>query len=220
MKKTSALILLLFICLMITAQVAPNKYWIRFTDKNNSPYSINNPEQFLSQKAIDRRNVQGIAVVENDLPVNQSYIQGVASTGATILTVSKWMNSVTVYTTDPDVIDAINLLPYVLSVSKSITQGTINLQSEKSFFKNESYSDLPKNNSVKGPSSGQSFDYGAAYNQINMLNGIALHDLGYDGTGMTIAILDGGFLHADTLSAFDSLWMNGQIFGFKDFVSP
>ncbi len=61
----------------ISAQVAPDKYWIRFTDKNNSPYSINNPEEFLSQKAIDRRIIQGIPVVENDLPVNPSYITAV-----------------------------------------------------------------------------------------------------------------------------------------------
>ena len=50
--------------------------------------------------------------------------------------------------------------------------------------------------------------------------GSPLHDLGMDGTGMTIAVLDAGFLNADAIDAFDSLWLNNQIIGYKDFVSP
>nr|NQU88868.1 hypothetical protein [Bacteroidota bacterium] len=101
-----------FLLTMVTsAQVAPDKYWVRFTDKNNSPFSIDNPEEFLSQQAIDRRIAQGISVVENDLPVNAPYIAAVVSTGATLLNVSKWFNSVTVFTDSPDVIVAINVLP-------------------------------------------------------------------------------------------------------------
>jgi serine protease AprX len=57
-------------------------------------------------------------IEENDLPVNPSYIQAVANTGAVILTVSKWMNSVTVQTSDPSVVNVINQLPFVLSVGK------------------------------------------------------------------------------------------------------
>ena len=63
--------------------------------------------------------------------------------------------------------------------------------------------------------SGKSYDYGLAYNQINMLNGIALHDLGYNGTGMTIAVLDAGFLNANTIPAFSYLWNNNKILGTK-----
>lgn len=219
MKRFTALVLMVHVCFNLISQVAPDKYWVKFTDKNNSPYSINNPEAFLSPKAIDRRNAQGIAILENDLPVNSTYIQGVANTGATVLNVSKWYNSVTVYTTSQSVIDAINLLPYVLSVEKGkyIVKPE---KSEKPFFKNESYGEIPEENLILGPASGESYNYGAAYNQINMLNGIPMHDLGFDGTGMTIAILDAGFLNTNIIDAFDSLWNNGQILGTRDFVSP
>jgi hypothetical protein len=221
MKKTSALLLLFQISFILFAQVAPNKYWVKFTDKNNSPFSINNPEQFLSQRAIDRRTAQGIPVVENDLPVNQTCIQAVANAGATILTVSKWYNSVTIYTTSSTVINTINQLPFVLSVSKSNNNG--NLPSENSakpFFDKETYGDIPDDQKAEGNLTDQVYNYGSATNQISMLNGIALHDLGYDGTGMIIAILDAGYLNANTIHAFDSLWNNGQILGTKDFVSP
>ncbi|MEZ5083449.1 MAG: S8 family serine peptidase [Bacteroidales bacterium] len=221
MKIQFTALLAILITINSFGQVAPDKYWVKFTDKNNSPFSIENPGAFLSQKAIDRRTNQGIEIVENDLPVNQTYITAVANTGATILNVSKWFNSVTVYTEDPSVITAINALAFVSSVQKisnsSLEQGK---KSKKPFFDNETINEKPVVNTMKGTSSGQSFDYGSAYNQINMLNGIALHDLGFDGTGMTIAILDAGFTNTDILSAFDSLWLNNQILGYKDFANP
>jgi serine protease AprX len=206
---------------LLCSQVAPDKYWVKFTDKNNSPYSINNPELFLSQKAIDRRNSQGISIAENDLPVNPSYIQAVSNLGATILNVSKWMNSVTVYTTSPAVINAIEQLPFVLSVEKSnISSTSLNEKSIKPFFDAETYAEFDEENLVKSGGESKSYDYGMAFNQINMLNGIALHNLGYNGTGMTIAVLDAGFLNANTLAAFNYLWTNNRILGYKDFADP
>lgn len=203
----------------IFSQVAPDTYWIRFTDKNGSPYSINNPEAFLSPRAIDRRTAQGIAIQQNDIPVNQTYIDAVAGAGATVLNVSKWMNSVTVYTTNPSVITTIEGFSFVLSASK-VSDETKKTTSIKPFIDNEKIDEEGINKIQTPGKSGQSFSYGSAYNQINMLNGIALHDMGFDGTGMVIAVLDAGFTNANILSAFDSLWINGQILGTKDFVSP
>ncbi len=212
----------LIILLTITqsqAQVAPDTYWIRFTDKNGSPYNIDNPEAFLTQRSIERRTAQGISIHENDLPVNQNYIDAVATAGATILNVSRWFNSVTVFTSDPAVISTIDGFSFVLSAEK-ISGDPISMENQKPFFENESMGDnIIKEGHITGKSS-QSFDYGSAYNQISMLNGIALHDMGYDGSGMVIAVLDAGFTNADILSAFDSLWINGQILGSKDFASP
>jgi hypothetical protein len=44
------------------------RYFIRFTDKNNSPYAVSRPAEFLSPRAIDRRVRQRIAVTVRDLP--------------------------------------------------------------------------------------------------------------------------------------------------------
>ncbi len=112
MKIIITIITAVLLSCLVSAQVAPDKYWVRFTDKDDSPYSIENPEAFLSQKAIDRRTTQGISIVENDLPVNPSYVAAVINTGATLLNVSKWFNSVTVFTDDPSVISAINALAF------------------------------------------------------------------------------------------------------------
>lgn len=221
MKRLTLLTLVVFLSGILVSQVAPDKYWVKFTDKNNSPYSIDNPEEFLTQRALDRRAAHGIPVDMSDIPVNPAYIQGVAATGATILTVSKWFNSVTVYTTSSSVITDINNLPYVQSVLKAgASQSNVgNDYDEKPFFSNEEYS-LPQAGNFKSQTSASLYNYGEAYNQIHMLNGDLLHDMGYNGSGMVIAVLDAGFQNADNLTAFDSIWNNGQVLGYKDFVSP
>ena len=223
MKKTTTLLLSIFITIVTFSQAAPDKYHVRFTDKNNSPYSIENPLEFLSQKAIDRRTNQNIAIIENDLPVNPAYISSIASTGVAILNVSKWMNSLTIYTTDQTALDAIDAFPFVQSVGKSSSFKPLsqNEKSSKPFFDNESFGDKPKPDGLSENKGTQSvYDYGTALNQIQMLNGDSLHDMGFDGGGMIIAVLDAGFLNVNSLSVFDSLWTNGQILGSRDFVNP
>ncbi len=218
MKHFTLLFLLsIFFLPSINAQIAPDKYWVQFTDKEGTPYSLDAPEEFLTERAIQRRLIQGIEYDETDLPVNPDYLSGVANTGANLLYVSKWINGVSIETTDIEVLEAIAALPYVAGTRKiaSAEAGT----TQKSFFENEKYDITvePLNSELKNSSI---FNYGSAYTQINQINGIPLHENGYRGQGMVIAILDGGFDMADVHPVFDSLWQNDQILGTKDFVHP
>ena len=217
MKKILSTLLFSFFSLIILSQVAPEKYYVAFTDKNNSPYSIDNPSEYLSQESIDRRSIQGIPIDKKDLPVNPGYVHGVAQIGVTILNRTKWLNGVTIETDDPGKIDLINALPYVKHVVKSSVVKP-DPDFEKPFFTNESY--ITNTEHISGYSgSSRFFDYGPSYNQINMLNGVLMHEDGYRGEGKTIAVLDAGFDNADNIAAFDSLWNNGQILGTYDFVN-
>lgn len=221
MKTSTLSLLFLLIVSSVLAQVAPDKYFISFTDKNNSPYSIDNPSEFLSQRAIDRRVNQGIAIEESDLPVNPSYLQGVAETGATIINPTKWLNGVTIYTTDPGVLDAINELPYVAGITmpKQVLPGQnlIRDNFEKPFFQHENYDQVIEN-PLKQADATAAFDYGYGLNQIQLLNGDVFHEMGYRGQGKVIAVLDAGFINANNLDVFDSIWQNGQVLGTHDFV--
>ncbi len=201
------------------SQVAPDKYYVQFTDKNNSPYSIDDPSDYLSQRAIDRRIRQGIAIDEKDLPVNPAYLQGVTDAGAAVLNPTKWLNGVTIYTGDSTVVIAINALPYVANVLKSTpvvyNDGPENFK--KPFFEHEYYNGTAPVIFKDGQGI-TSFDYGEGYNQIHMLKGDLMHDMGYRGQGMIIAVIDAGFNNADIHPAFDSLWNNNQILGTRDLV--
>lgn len=221
MKKFSLLFTLILLTTITFSQVAPDTYVVNFTDKNDSPFSINNPEDFLSQKALDRRTAHGIAIVENDLPVNPQYLESVAGTGVTMLNASKWFNCVTIFTTNQDALNTISAFSFVESVEKGgNSKVNVGQSGEKPFFANEWISQVPETGMYKALTAGNSYDYGAATNQIQMLNGDVLHDMGYDGEGVTIAVLDSGFENADELTAFDSIWDNGQVLGYKDFAEP
>ena len=217
LKSASKILLLVFgfalVGLSAASQTAPGKYWVRFTDKNNSPYSISRPEEFLSWKCIGRRDRLGIGFDERDLPVNPDYISQVLEMGAVSLHHrSKWFNAITVQTEDSLVIEAIRALPIVAEV-RSTHSDVINGQSHKWDIENS------PSNELRSTRLCDTFpEYGLGWRQIEMLNGQWLHSLGYRGAGIDIAQFDAGWNRTDILPAFERLREEGRIKGVKDFV--
>ncbi|MCK5028557.1 MAG: S8 family serine peptidase [Bacteroidales bacterium] len=207
MKYLITLISSLLFFLNSYSQVAENCYRLFLTDKNNTEFSIYNPGEFLSQESINRRINQGINITENDLPVSNEYIDSLKSLGLKVLTKSKWFNSVIVYSTNLSLIDTITQLGFIKSKQQnysSITSSSLKNSLQRKNLTQISETYYP--------------DYGSSGIQISMLNGHVLHRSGYSGSGMTIAVIDAGFYNVDILPAFDSLWINNQILGVKDFV--
>jgi hypothetical protein len=200
-------------CVMLAGGLpAQNRYAVQLTDKNNSPYSVNNPLAFLSQRAIDRRIKQNIAITEHDFPVNPAYVMQIAATGATVLNTSRWLNTVTIETSDPAVLAAVSSLPFVQMVYN--VGRPLPPKKEKFSFQRQglipavsSYSTTPL-----------AFDYGPSLNQIAMLAGHLLHSQGKTGQGMVIAVIDAGFFNADNMMVFDSLRNDNRLLGTWDFV--
>src|ERR1700741_396974 len=209
MKRIYIFTLAALVCCTGLISQTPTKYWVKLTDKNGSPYSISNPSAYLSQRAINRRINQAIGVNSTDLPVNPSYISQIAATGATVLKTSKWLNAVVINAGNATILNAVNALPFVQSTSPVAMhkRSPDPVDASKS---NEAASAKTVNTS--------SYNYGGSFNQVDMLNGVCMHDQGYDGKNMLIAVLDAGFLNANTLNVFDSLWANNQIIGTRDFV--
>ena len=58
--------------------------------------------------------------------------------------------------------------------------------------------------------------YGSAFRQIELSNGIKLHEAGYRGYGMTVAVIDAGYHNLDQITAMNNI----NILGTKDFVNP
>lgn len=198
-------------------------YVIHFSDKNNSPYTIANPSEFLSEAAIDRRNRQNIPIQMDDIPVNETYLQAITNAGAQIAAVSRWFNTAAVWIQNPNIIPGLQALPFVSAVvpmsgSSGNTANKVNLKS-KPFFDNEIY-DLPLVQHSSKTLLNDYYNYGSADNQIQMINGKLLHNQGYRGQGIAIAVLDAGFSNVDIIPAFDSLRAHGRILGTRDFVLP
>lgn len=209
-----------FFTLSLFAQ--EEKHVVFLTDKDNNPYSLSNPGAFLTQRSLDRRTNSGIAPDMKDLPVTPSYVEQIAGTGATVIYSLKWFNAVVVSTNDPAVLSAVAELPFVDHIDQVYPKKPI--QSGGGSGTKQMYGIPPYTITTPLPiasnRSAGSIDYGQAYNQTHMISLDALHDLGYTGEGMMIAILDAGFFHVDQIAAFDSLWINNQVLGTRDFHIP
>src|SRR5688500_4601034 len=90
----SALLVLVF---SVTVSAQQNRYMVFFKDKTGVPFTVSQPDQFLSQKAIERRVRQGIDIMHQDLPVSATYIQGVRNAGGDTRFKTKWLNGILVY---------------------------------------------------------------------------------------------------------------------------
>lgn len=209
MKKILLILMLLFV-IRINAQIAPGKYWIQFTDKNNTPYSVDKPEDFLSERAIQRRLDYDIAIDEYDLPIDPSYLEAVENAGATILNPSKWLNGVSVEISNPLVLEKINNFTFV--------EKTRALEDEplKHMIKAKMY-DVEMTDMIIDKSPLRNY-YGYAYDHISQLNGMELHDRGYKGEGMLIGICDSGYDYADVHDVFESVRNDGRLIATRDFV--
>lgn len=218
MKKT---ILLIFIALFVAGtdgHAQFTRYIVKLKDKGTNPYSISNPIQYLTQRSIDRRTRYGIAIDSTDLPITPRYIDSIRMAGAvTILNTSKWLNQVAIRTTDAAALAKINSFPFVLSTGPiaSIVQ-TNDVPVNKKL--DADFTDLP---GAPAPSiiTADYYNYGQSYNQVHLHNGEFLHNRGFRGQGMHMAVLDAGFFHYLSLPTFDSIRNNGQILGTWDFVA-
>ncbi|OYQ43634.1 peptidase S8 [Flavobacterium cyanobacteriorum] len=197
-------IYLLLLCGNIFAQ---QDAWVYFTDKPQAEFYLNNPLEMLSQRALNRRAAQGIALDAKDVPIHQPYIDQVtASPGITVMAQSKWMNALHIRGTVAD-INALLALPFVEAVDfadNSLNSRTAQAQQQQAVTKNLDVS--------------ATFSYGTSANQVQMLNGQVLHQQDYTGTGKIIAVMDAGFPGVNTTQPFQRLQNNNLILGGYNFV--
>ena len=201
MKKLP-FVLLACIAFHVTVSGQYKKYVIRFRDKHGTPYTLDQPSAYLSPRAIARRLREHIPVDSTDLPVSPAYIDSVRMAGnVVVLNTSKWLNQVGIATTDTAALARINSFPFVIATQP--VQQPVRWQPPLHDKLSEQLDSLETPAGVTGVN--DYYDYGNSYAQIHLHEGEFLHDLGFHGEGMSIALLDAGFYHYQTLAAFDSL---------------
>ncbi|VBB44685.1 Peptidase S8 and S53 subtilisin kexin sedolisin [uncultured Paludibacter sp.] len=204
MKNKYAIFLIVFLSCFLYTKAVGYYFYIQFKDKNGTPYTLNNPSAYLTQRALDRRTFFDVAIDSTDLPVNQSYVAQIQALNLTIHCRTKWMNGITVTTGDSSLIIPVQNLSFVKFVQYTgKTNASGSLISRRKLIQETATT-----------------DYGAAATQINQLNGAILHDNGYRGQGIHIAVIDAGFNNANTNPGFDSLRSEGRLLGVKNFVNP
>jgi len=116
----------------------------------------------------------------------------------------KWFNAILIETEDSDVIDLILDLDDVIG-----TQISPHIQNDQSVeIVTDEVISFPKNN----------YAYGPSFNQIDMINGIPLHEAGYTGEGIWIGVFDGGFSFVQEDASLQTLLASDRVLGTKNFV--
>lgn len=184
--------------------------WVYFKDKPDAATYLADPLTMLTQRSLDRRTNQGIALDAKDIPIYQPYIDQVAaSNGIAVKAKSKWFNCVHVRGLEAD-ITALKTLPFVDKVDFANHSKVVNKVKATKNVK------LPPVS--KASKTAATFNYGSSLNQIQMLNGHLLHQSNYTGSGKIIAVMDGGFPGVNVAAPFARLRDNNQILGGYDFV--
>lgn len=189
---------------IVTGQTIGYNYYYRvyFNDKGDYNPTDFSPADLLTQRAILRRVKAGINVpVYSDLPVCTDYINAITQLGYKLHCTSKWMNTGLFKTETARDINILKNLPYVKDVRIVKIPAVKSAYTDKLNF-DAAAADIPP------------FD-----RPITMLNGYSLHNSGFDGSGILIAVLDGGFTNANTLSSLSKVRARNGIKGTYDFVS-
>ena len=181
------------------------KYRVSLKDKVGTTCSIDKPEEFLSERAIERRNRQQLPIDETDLPVSGKYVDELKATGARLVTTSKWNNTVVLEVSDTLLMDEISKKSFVTGVKKVwVSPDSIPPRNMK------------RKKEVKNKVEKTDCHYGNALRQIEIHGGDSLHTAGFAGKGMHVAVIDAGFYNADEIKFFRKM----DLLGTRDFVNP
>jgi serine protease AprX len=215
MEKNKPLIWLCvgFLSLQITFAQDTKRYLVYFKDKANNPYSLQEPQKFLSERALQRRQKQQIALTQRDLPVNPSYVQSLQNQVVRLWYTSKWLNAAMVETDEASLekLKKLNFLkPEITLLTPRKAPNPKTTATNEQAHKAE--------NPAKSLAINDISDYGNAANQIKMLEADQMHQKGFRGQGMWIAVFDSGFENAPKQPYFQHLYENNRILGTYNFV--
>ncbi len=215
--KSSPLLLTLFGLLLsllaspVQAQGSDSerRYFVFFKDKAGTPYSVSQPEAFLSARALARRTRQGIAVRTRDLPVSPAYLAQVrAVSGAPrVLFTSRWLNGA-VLVCDSLTLDAVAALPAVAGSQ------LLSLRPPSAVVPAPAVVPTPVPAAPTTPRG----RYGRAFAQNQLIGAVALQQAGFAGQGMQIAVFDAGFPGVDQITSLQNLRAPGRLLSTRNFV--
>lgn len=202
------------------------RFRVSFKDKKNNIYSVKRPGEFLSPKAIERRKRLGRKVDQYDLPVSPVYLSYLREKGFHVHNVSKWNNTAVVEVSDSTRAAELAALTFVkdvkcvwvspesLYVGQDASPFNIAAVISKCDTLNEKLDSLRRDEILEDTLSQKENPYGCGAVQAFMLGVERLHNEGWRGEGMTIAVIDGGFHNVDLVLP------ECNVLGTRNFVHP
>ena len=174
--------------------------WIFFNDKDNdAALKLESPVNVVSVKSLERRSKvlpQDKLISDKDLPVSVKYIDDIRKLGFKLKQKSRWFNGVSGYVTKQE-LGSISQLPFVRKLD-------VVEKFRKDYEMEEQVSGHLDKSSNPQPEGVHTLNYGDSFTQLEQITVPAMHDLGYNGQGVTICLMDAGFNNL-THEAFSSM---------------
>ena len=174
-----------------------NIFFVSFLDKPEKSAPA------LSERALEQRAKWKIATDEMDYPVCKMYLDSICRMGAKLHHSSRWMNGATMEMTDS--------LAYEVGKLKFVTD-----------IEKTREDDSPEKTSTRHKMPAWETNYQDAANftdeQLALFNLAPLHELGFEGQSILMAVCDGAFLNANTLTCFRQKELQKGYFDFSDDV--
>ncbi|MCX6144526.1 MAG: S8 family peptidase [Ignavibacteriales bacterium] len=175
------------------------RYWITLSDRGPHVELSEVSAQALgiSDHALWRRAKVLPAdklVDELDLPINQAYLDQLQASGIKIRSTSRWFNTVSAELT-PTQQTTVSSLPFVASVGPVAV-----------FIRHEpEVSTSTATQSLSKQATTADLTYGPSLTQLSNINVVAVHNLGINGAGVVIGMLDNGFNNRKTHPALKNI---------------
>lgn len=189
--QTQLLLLLFFAALSevaLSQSFSSQRYWIHFRDRDNTTQLLRSStarQLEISDRALLRRAkvLPGSRVVDElDLPPDQSYLEHIRRTGATIRSTSRWFNAVSAELT-AEQLNIVRSMPFVAAIEPVGV----------SVRKHPDASPPVPWASLRQQENTIALDYGPSFTQLDNINVVDVHKQGINGSGVIIGMIDDGF---------------------------
>ena len=192
------LIFILFLCFFCLISFGQQGEYILFLDEKPllTQYEL---KTHFSPKALEQRKILGFNFY--DLPVSPTFLTQLNEKGR-VINKSKWLNAVHFSTpiTEENIKKKFPFVSHFIAINpvEIDKDFTVSIEQE------ESLADTAL--------------YDKSYNQLEMTSTIScMHDRGFDGNGVLIAVLDAGFPKMDSMQAFAKMRNQGRVIDTWDF---
>ncbi len=165
---------------MLKLLILLNVFFVSFTDKPEKSAPA------LSPRAVEQRAKWDIPTDAMDYPVAHLYVDSLRRMGAKVFHTSRWFNGATVEMSD-ELASKVQALDFVDAVEMTRDNSESLYASKRRVITREETSDDP------GIITEQ---------QLGLYNLLPLHEAGFEGEGILMAVCDGGFYNANILTCF------------------
>jgi len=208
MKGWIIILALFFASAASAQQIGEDVYWIYFTDKKNNGYRVDKPGAFLTERSIERRAWQELGVDQSDEPVTRAYVDSLLSMGVEVRHISRWLNGLVLVNADKELFLQVLAKPFVDTLAWTPETDSLYFPPKPAGKRFDPPLENPPG-----------FQYGVAEEQVRQIHTDHLHQEGYTGGGVRIAVIDAGFRNVDSLPSFRSMISEERLLGTRNFIN-